>query len=491
MKYEPTWNSLKRHRRPEWLDDAKFGIYFHWGPYSVPGYGTEWYPHFMYRGAIYGTKRFHKKNFGDIKDFGYKDFIPLFKAENFNAEEWIKLFKDAGAKFAGPVAEHSDGFSMWDSKVNRWNAAKMGPKRDVVGELEKAVRKHGLKFVTTFHHGVNWYYFNHSPKWDTGDPKYADLYGPAHEHGDNPMESTYGLDLCYARMYDSPNKTFLDFWIAKLKEVVNQYEPDLIWFDYGLERIHDKYKREFAAYYYNKAEEWGREVEIIYKGHHLPPGVGMTDYERGRVNTLTYYKWMTDTSIGIKSWSYLEKEEYKPISSIIHNFIDQIAKNGTLLLNIGPKANGDLPHEVVSRLKELGKWIKINKEAIYNTTPWVIAEEGPTEAEAYDGSFSEKNEVNYSAEDLRFVTKDNALYVYSLGWPGRELLIKSLIKPPISKTVTWPPVFQFVQESDIQSIELLGHDGKLSWSISNKGLVVELPSTKPCEHAYAFKITWT
>lgn len=473
MKYKATWNSLKKHRQPEWLDDAKFGIYFHWGPYCVPAHGNEWYPNQMYQKL---TKVYHVKTYGGPEKFGYKDFIPDFTGENFNAEEWVKLFKDAGAKFAGPVAEHHDGFSMWDSKVNRWNAAKMGPKRDIVGELEKAIRKHGLKFVTTFHHSHNWYYYKHNDKYDTGDSQYSDLYGPAHSAG---------------RKYDSPNKVFLDIWLTKLKEVIDNYKPDLIYFDFGLNRIHDKYKREFAAYYYNSAEEWDKEVEIIYKDHHLPPGIGLTDYERGRADKLTYYKWMTDTTMGTKSWGYIDEEEFKPVGTIIRNFVDRIAKNGYLMLNFGPKANGDIPDEVRSRLKEIGKWIEINKEAIYNTTSWVIAEEGPTKL-SNSGMFTEKNEVEYTPSDLRFVTRDNALYVFALGWPQDQLLIKSLIKPPITNTkAKTREEFQFIDETDIKSVHLLGYENELQWNLTKKGLKIEIPSNKPCDHVYAFRITWT
>ena len=471
--YKPTWNSLKKHRQPEWLDDAKFGIYFHWGPYCVPAHGNEWYPNHMYKKF---TNVYHIKTYGGPEKFGYKDFIPLFTAENFNAEEWVKLFRDAGARFAGPVAEHHDGFSMWHSKVNRWNAAEMGPKRDVVGELEKAVRKYGLKFVTTFHHSHNWYYYNHSNKYDTGDPQYSDLYGPAHRAG---------------RKYDRPNSEFLKVWFTKLKEVIDNYRPDLIYFDFGLNRIPDKNKREFAAYYYNCAEEWGEEVEIIYKDHHLPPGIGLTDYERGRSDKLTYYRWMTDTTIGTKSWGYVEDEEFKPLITLIHNLIDRIAKNGYLMLNFGPKANGDIPEEVKSRLNAMGEWIEVNKEAIYNTTPWVIAEEGPTKL-AKSGGFCEEDEVKYTSSDLRFVTKENSLYVFSLGWPGSELLIKSLIKPPISNSkAKTRGEFQFIEESDLKSIHLLGHEQRLKWSLSSKGLKIELPAEKPCKYAFAFKIEWT
>ncbi|MFX0099118.1 MAG: alpha-L-fucosidase, partial [Candidatus Hodarchaeota archaeon] len=328
MKYEETWNSLKRHRAPEWLDDAKYGIYFHWGVYSVPAFGNEWYPNRMYSiGDIY---EHHAKTYGEPDEFGYKDFIPDFTAEHFDADEWAKLFKDAGASFAGPVAEHHDGFSMWASKVNPWNAAAMGPKRDIVGELEKAIRKQDMKFICTFHHAQNWYHYYHSEGLDTSDPKYEKLYGKPHPAVNNEGPSGY--------THDRPDKEFLEFWFAKWKEVIDNYLPDLIWFDFGLKWIHDKYKRKMVAYYYNKAEEVGKEVEIFYKDHNLPPGVGVLDYERGRSDKLTHYKWITDTTIGWKSWSYVEGEEFKPASTLVHNFIDRISKNGYLLLNFGPKA---------------------------------------------------------------------------------------------------------------------------------------------------------
>jgi len=472
-KYLPTWNSLKRHRSPDWLDDAKFGIYFHWGPYSVPAHLNEWYPTLMYRRVV---KRFHENNFGTLTEFGYKDFIPLFTAEKFNADEWARLFKQAGAQFAGPVAEHHDGFSMWDSKVNRWNSVNMGPKRDIVGEMEKAIRKQGMKFVCTFHHAHNYYYYRHSDNFDTGDPQYADFYGPPHCGGMNK--------------FDRPSKEFLDIWLAKLKEVFDNYQPDLIYFDFGLNRIPDKYKREMVAYYYNSAEEWGREVEIFYKDHHLPPCVGLRDYERGRMDKLTYYKWNTDTSMGEMSWGYVEGERYKPISTIIHNLLDIVAKNGTLMLNFGPKANGEIPEEVKTGLLDIGKWMNINKEAIYNTTPWGIAEEGPTEL-LNAGGFSEENEVSYTSLDLRFVTKDNALYIFSLGWPEKELLIKSLIKPPVSRQ-KWnsEEEFYMVEEPEIKSIRLLGSDKDLTWGLTDQGLRITMPQEKPCDHAVAFKISW-
>ncbi len=480
MKYEETWSSLKRHRQPEWLDDAKFGIYFHWGPYSVPAFGNEWYPKMMYSlGDIY---KHHVETYGEPDTFGYKDFIPKFTAEHFDADTWAKMLKDAGAQFAGPVAEHHDGFSMWASKINPWNAKAMGPKRDIVGELEKAIRKQGLRFITTFHHANQWYFYYHMEGLDTSDPNYADLYGKPHPAANNIGPSDYFLDR--------PDKEFCETWFAKLKEVIDGYTPDLIWFDFCLQRIHDKYKRRLAAYYYNKAEEWGTEVEIIYKDFNLPPGVGLLDYERGRSDKLTHYKWITDTSLGRKSWSYVENEEYLPVSALIHSFIDRIAKNGYLLLNFGPKANGDIPTEVGSRLKELGHWISQNQEAIFNSTPWVVAEEGPTKM-AKDGGFNEDQDYKrpYTAEDIRFVTKGNALYVFALGWPASgELTVRSLT---LSPTPPRPKEFYLIEDADIQSIHLLGHPTQLSWKLTSTGLKIQLPATKPCEHAFVFRITWS
>jgi alpha-L-fucosidase len=480
-KYEEIWSSLKKHRQPEWLDDAKFGIYFHWGVYSVPAWGNEWYPHNMYRKYMKEYKH-HVKTYGDPSKFGYKDFIPQFTAEKFDPDEWASLFKQAGAKFAGPVAEHHDGFSMWDSKVNRWNAKNMGPKRDIVGEITEAIRRQGLKVITTFHHAHNWYHYYHSKKYDTGDPEYQDLYGPLHN-----VDSLKEL-VCLKT--DRPNKEFCEIWFAKCKEVIDNYQPDLIWFDFCLRWIPDNYKRKMVAYYYNKGEEWGKDVEILYKGHDLPPGVGLLDYERGRSGELTHYKWITDTTLGNKSWSYIDGEEFKPMESIVHNFINNISMNGCLLMNFGPKADGEIVPEMRTRLLEMGKWLETNGEAVFNSTPWVKAAEGPTKMKK-KGGFSENKEVSYTPQDLRFVTKGNSLYVFTLGWPGSVMTIKSLTLFPEYKNLKAQiSNYYLLEDSDIESIELLGNEGTLKWTLTHQGLKIQCPDKKPCEYAYCFKINW-
>lgn len=481
--YAPTWNALKRHQTPEWLDDAKFGIYCHWGVYSVPAYGSEWYPNRMYNiGDVYAH---HARTYGEPTEFSYKDLIPRFTAKHFNPDAWARAFQEAGAQFAGLVAEHHDGFSMWPSKVNRWNAMDMGPKRDVVGEVARAVREHGMKFLASFHHSHNWYYYYHHADLDTGDPEYADLYGTTHPAVNHEGPSGPSLDR--------PDRPFCDTWLAKIREVVDAYQPDLIWFDFGLQRIPDAYKRAMVAYYYNRAEEWGKDVEIIYKHHDLPPGVGLLDYERGRTAEMTWHKWITDTSVGRRSWSHVDEEEYKSPQTLVHNFVDRIAKNGALLLNVGPKADGTIPAPVLEQLRAVGRWLAVNREAVFNSTPWVMAGEGPTRA-LKSGGFSEQQEVTYTPADWRFVTREKALYAFCLGWPGAgaTCTIKSLTLPPQYKwAADRPRTFYLIEPADIAEVRLLGHPTPLAWRLTPQGLQVDLPGAPPCDHAVTLKIVWT
>ena len=471
--YEARWDSLKNHPDvPRWLDEAKFGIYTHWGVYSVPACGPNgtWYPYNMYRE---GTEQYehHLKHYGHPSKFGYKDFIPMFKAEKFDPEEWAVLFKKAGAQFAGPVAEHHDGFSMWDSEVNEWNAARMGPSRDVVGELEKAIRRHGMKFMVAFHHAANWWFFPHwRREFDTSDPKYSGLYGPIHNEDAEP-------DIKWEEQ-DLPNEEFLELWKAKIKEVIDKYKPDLIWFDFGLAGIREKCRREILAYYFNKAEEWGMDVGVTFKRPGLPPGVGVEDLELGRMNRLTYHKWITDTDIAIGgAWSYIQNIKYKSAKILVHNLVDNVSKNGLLLLNVGPKASGEIPEPAKKRLLEIGRWLEVNGEAIYGATSWFIHGEGPTQMEK-SGPFSEVGEVEYTAEDIRFTVKGNALYAICLGWPGKEISIRSLRGARLT----------VVEKKDIGYVKMLGVDDELEWSMTNEGLKIKTPKEKPCKYAYTFKI---
>jgi len=401
--YKSTWNSLSDRRTPKWLKEGKFGIYTHWGVYSVPAQGPNatWYANQVYTNLNGPERKFHEANYGTLEEFGYKDFIPMFTGEKFNADEWAELFQKAGAKFAGPVAEHHDGFSMWDTRYSEWNAAKMGPKRDVVGELAVAIKKRNMKFLTAFHHAENWFYF---PTWDKrydcSNPKYSGLYGPIHEKD------------------ALPTKEFLDRWQGKVIEVIDKYDPDFIWFDFGLELITDTYKQDMLAYYYNKAAAHRKEVVVSYKFNDLPPGAGLLDLELGQEPDITPYDWITDTSIDDgQGWGYVKGLGFKSADNLIDNLVDRVSKNGYLLLNVGPKPDGTIPEEVKERLLEMGKWLKMNGEAIYGTTCWEKAGEGPTKLEK-SGAFNERNDM---LNNLESICLNNSSRIQTLSSPKIEL----------------------------------------------------------------------
>lgn len=483
--FTPTWRSLRTHNTPQWFRDAKFGIYTHWGPYSVPAFGRNgsWYPYNMYREGT-PQHEHHVKTYGPPSTFGYKDFIPLFTGEKFDPEEWADLFKAAGARFAGPVGEHHDGFTMWDSQLTEWTAARMGPKRDVVGELERAIRSHGLRFMVALHHAENWWFFPHWRKdYDTSDPRYAGLYGPPHNQ-DGVLSPADGRPLVGASIYghswpfeeqDQPSKEFLNLWKAKTLEVIDKYGPDMLWWDFGLERVQEQYKQEFLAYYYNWARAQGKEVVVTYKWNHLVPGSAVVDLELGAFKNLTYHDWITDTSVDDQgAWSYVHDAGFKSVSALVHNLVDNVSKNGYLLLNVGPRADGSIPEPAKERLRGIGQWLAVNGEAIYETTPWLIHGEGPTQMAA-EGAFSEEEEdVAYTAHDVRFTVKDDALYAIVLGWPGESVTISS--------------VSHYLYPSEIRSVTMLGAEGELEWRLTPHGLTIATPADRPCDHAYTFKI---
>lgn len=413
QKYEPNWTSLKKMGTPEWLQNGKFGIYTHWGPYAVHAYGsnTTWYSYALYLQEDGEARQHFEKKFGKLSpDFGYKDLIALFKAEKFDADEWADLFQKAGAKFAGPVAEHHDGFAMWDTKYSDWNAAKMGPERDIVGELSAAMKKRDMKFVTAFHHAANWFFFPvHDKKYDTGDPKNAGLYGQYHMPG------------------EMRNQEFIDEWYGKIIEVIDNYGPDFIWFDFALDSIPEGYVKDFLAYYYNWADENGKEVVVTYKDHDIIPGAGVRDLELGQEPNVTYNDWITDTSVDDRgAWGWAEDLTFKTPDRLIDNLIDRVSKNGYLLLNVGPKPDGTIPEGAKEVLLEMGSWLDVNGEAIYNTTPWFIAGEGPTTtADIQRQGFNESGAV-YTSEDIRFTVNGDDLYATYLDWPGENALIKTI-----------------------------------------------------------------
>ena len=466
LKFEASWESLQQFETPEWFKDAKFGIYCHWGPYSVPAYKTEWYSHWMYV-KDHEIRKYHEEKYGPLSIFGYKDFIPMFTAEKFNADEWADLFKKAGAKFGGPVTEHADGFAMWDSKLTEWDAKDMGPKRDIVGEMAVALRKKGLKFIATYHR--HWLYAWY-PTWDehtdASNPAYAGLYGLKVPEGTFVMANQTTVPL--------PDKKFNQEWYDRIIEVVDQYEPDLIWFDNKMDIIAEEYRLNFLSYYYNAAKRQNREVVATYKFTDFQPGSAVLDVERARMSDAKPFAWLTDDSIDWGSWCDVRNPDYKTINRLIDVFIDIVSKNGCLLLNITPRANGEIPAEVKNRLLKIGAWLKVNGEAIYGTRPWKIYGQGPTKV--VEGHLSERLNPDNTAEDIRFTTKGEYLYAIILDWPGEQALIPAL------------KVNSELYGQEINSIQLLGSEAPLQWQRTEEGLIIKLPAEKPCDHAYAFKI---
>ncbi|HPC77876.1 MAG TPA: alpha-L-fucosidase, partial [bacterium] len=347
--FKPVWESLENYEVPQWYQDAKFGIFIHWGVYSVPAFGNEWYPRNMYK---QGTREFehHVKTYGSQKNFGYKDFIPMFTAEKFDPDKWADLFLKSGAKFVVPVAEHHDGFAMYDCSYTGWSAVSMGPKRDIIGELANAVRKRYLVFGVSYHRAEHWWFFHEGMKFDSDvrDSRYIDFYGPAQP------ETT------------QPNEEFLEDWFSRLCELVDKYHPQVVWFDWWIEQpAFEPYLRRFAAYYYNRGFQWNRGVAINYKNQAFPRKAAVFDVERGLLEDIDPYFWQTDTSISKNSWGYIKDHDYKTADWIICDLVDIVSKNGALLLNIGPKPDGTIPEQEEEILLEIGQWLLVNGEAIY------------------------------------------------------------------------------------------------------------------------------
>ena len=468
--YRADWQSLQKYDVPDWYKDAKFGIFIHWGVYSVPAFGSEWYPRNMYRPGSDEYKH-HVSTYGPLTKFGYKDFIPMFRAERFDPAAWARLFKEAGAKYVVPVFEHHDGFAMYDSGLSDWTAARMGPRRDVHGELAKAIRAEGLHLGASSHRVEHNFFLDGGRQIDSdvNDPQFAAFYGPAHTW----MESKQSLltDWTYV------SSAYLDDWLARDAEIVRKYKPDLFYFDWWIGQPSVRqHLMDFAAFYYNDAAARGLVSVINYKSDAMEQHSAVLDVERGQLNEIRPLYWQTDTSISNKSWGFIEHDSFKPPQTIVHQLIDIVSKNGNLLVNIGPRSDGTVPEEVQSVLREIGSWLKINGEGIYGTRPWKIYGEGPTKI--VEGAFHDTDAQPFTARDFRFTTKNGALYAFELGWPSDgEAVIRSLVADQI-------------EGRKISAVSLLGSASPLSFDSQADGLHIRLPVQPPGKYAYCFQITF-
>lgn len=407
-KFRDNWESLSQYRTPLWFRDAKFGIFIHWGVYSVPAFGSEWYSRNMY---IQGSREFehHVKTYGPQKDFGYKDFIPLFRAEKFAPEEWARLFRDAGARYVVPVAEHHDGFQMYPSELSRWNACDMGPRRDVIGELKSACQAKGLSFCASSHRAEHWFFMGHGREFDSDirEPMgLGDFYWPAMPEPDHQdLHST-----------PAPTEEYLTDWLLRCCELVDKYHPRLVYFDWWIQHSAVKpYLRKFAAYYYNRAEENGYEPVICYKYDAFPFGCATVDVERGQFAQCKPYAWQTDTACAYNSWGYTTGNRFKDPNGILCDLVDIVSKNGCLLLNIGPRADGTITDEDKNILLTIGKWLKTNGEAIYGSRPWRVSAEGPTEIP--EGQFTDGAQKHFTPQDVRYTCRGGHIYAFVLSYP--------------------------------------------------------------------------
>lgn len=467
--FQPSLESLKQYQYPEWFRDAKFGIWAHWGPQAVPMDG-DWYARGMYEP---GNKhyKYHLAHYGHPSEFGYKDIIPLWKAEKWDPDRLMRLYQKAGARYFVSMGSHHDNFFLWNSKLHRWNAVNMGPHRDVVGEWQKAAQKYGLKFGVSEHLGASFTWFQASHKadktgpkagvpYDGANPQWQDLYHFPAEPGDTGWYST--------------NPRWQQQWYNEIKELVDNYHPDLLYSD-GPVPFNNVVGLSMIAHLYNEsAARNGGRVEVVYNCKQKSDGRWVEDLERGIMPKIDPYIWQTDTSIG--DWFYDRNWKFRPVSWVIDMLVDNVSKNGNLLLNVVQRPDGSLDPEVEDMLVQLADWNAIHGQAIFGTRPWLVY--GESSVKVKGGSFGE--DYKYNAHEIRFTTKGPALYAFTLGWPeDRKITIRSLAKPDGSDV------------NNIERITLLGYDGNIDWKQSPEGLQVTLPERKVSPYTAALKIIGT
>ncbi len=473
LTYNANWESLSKVKQtPDWFLDAKFGIYTHWGPISEAMEGADpnkhyagWHGMIMYKdgekvptdnGEPSNNFQHHVNKYGDPGTFGYKHVIEQFSPSGFDGSEWAALFAKSGAKFAGPVAMHHDNFAMWDSKATRWNSKNYGG-IDPSASLKKHIEDRGMKFMASFHHAFTWKYFAPAHAYGGVDPDDYDLYTNPHS-----------LDS------ETPDEQFSKDWWAKIKEYIDIYQPDLIWFDWWLENLDENLRQKFLAYYYNRGIEWGKEVAVSYKETTFPVTTAIKDYERGRPNQPKKPAWLTDTSPG--AWFYRPSAKFKTANELIDILVDIVAKNGVMLLNVPPDPDGTIPPVMVNLLTEMGAWLEINGDAIYGTRPWTVFGEGPTRL-PQGGHKIEKLEIDYTNKDIRYTkNSDNEFFAIVLDKPVGEIVMQTL-----STQIG-------ALNSNISKIELLGSEQEVIWDRDERGLVIQAPTSLRSDHAIAFRI---
>ncbi|MFC1763266.1 alpha-L-fucosidase [Planctomycetota bacterium] len=449
--YQANWESLQKHEcAPQWLRDAKFGIYWHWGVYSVPAFGNEWYPRKMYNPES-DVYRFHKATYGDPQTFGYHDLVPLWQAPHFDPNRWADLCVQAGARFAGSIAVHHDNFLLWDSELSPWNSVQMGPNIDVVGESAKAIKARGLKFFASFHHA-----------WTS---KYYEF---AYRHAGASVGQHPGLYTEPWQGKEHVSSAYRDLWLNKVQEVITKYEPDMLYFDWGLERLIDTpHHQALFASYYNWAHSQQKEVAITLQPGEIQKHTGLYDYTWRQPATISNTPFTTDDTIAQGSWSYTKNMTLKSPHRLLTDLIDVISKNGIFLLNISPMANGTIPADQQKILIEIGQWLKQYGEAIYNTHPWSTYGEGPSTTPTQALFVNRrKAPVEYTAQDIRYTqSKDNTV-IYAI-----QLNISERHSPLVLHAFS---LADRPKDLSIQKVQVLGSD-PVEWRLTDQGLRISPP----------------
>jgi alpha-L-fucosidase len=464
--FQPTMASLTNYTYPKWFRDAKLGIWAHWGPQSVPMMG-DWYARRMYEQDSTDYKD-HLARYGHPSTNGWKDIIPLWKAEKWDPDKLIALYKKAGAKYFISMGAHCDNFFLWDSKIHKWNSVNYGPQRDVVGEWQKAAQKYGLPFGVSEHLGYTFTWFQTSHGADTNGPfagvpydgansNYWDLYHSPAEPGD-----TNGL---------TKNPRWQQQWFNEVKELVNHYHPDLLYSDCRVPFGNEVGLSLIADFYNGNEQQPDSKLEAVYTCKQPSGGRWVQDIERGMMGGINPYPWQMDTSIG--DWFYNKNWKYRPLSWVVQMLVDVVSKNGNLLLNVVQRPDGTLDPEVVQMLNDLARWTSINGEAIYGSRPWSVYGEGPVCA---NGAMF-KEDFAYTSQDIRFTVRGKTLYAIALVWPKEgKLVIHSLAKPADG------------QGNRIKRVELLGYKGRLKFEQTSSGLTVFLPEGQAPDLTCSLKI---
>ena len=473
--FEPTWQSLQSFQCPEWFRDAKLGFWAHWGPQAVPMYG-DWYARNMY---LEGSDqyRFHLRTYGHPSKFGFKDICALWKAENFDPDALMQQYLQAGARYFVALGVHHDNFDCWDSKHHHWNCVNIGPQKDIIGLWKQAANRYGLRFGVTEHLARSYSWFNTNKladkagpyaggPYDGANPEYADFYFPP--HGD--------ITFAYPAQ---PPEWWKKQWFLRVRDLLERYEPDLLYTD-GAVPFGEVGRRLIAHFYNLNTRNHGGKCEAVYTLKHYSgefehnhgeyvEGIGVLDVERGVVSGIHPQPWQTDTCIG--GWFYDRRAVYKTTADIVHMLVDIVSKNGNLLLSIPLRPDGTFDDESRYVMHGIGRWMAVNGVAIYETRPWIIFGEGPTQT--VEGTFNETSQ-QWTAKDFRFTRNGDRVYAFQMDWPdNRQALITSM---------------RLTDSLRVKEVSLVGYEGTVSWSQMADGLHIDLPPEPPCEAIHVFSI---